>query len=159
MTDSSFTTTLTLDQTPDQALAAILNVRGWWSEDVEGRTDTLGSEFTYRYKDVHRCTMRMVELIPSKRVVWHVLENHFSFLENDTEWKDTKIIFQLSKRGHQTELRFTHQGLVPQNACYAVCHDGWTNYINGSLRDLIATGKGNPNLGKAQTAGERTYAP
>lgn len=157
MNDSSFTTTMTLDQTPEQAFAAILNVRGWWSEDIEGRTDTLGSEFTYRYKDVHRCTLRMTELIPSKRVVWHVLENYFSFIPDESEWKETKIIFDLSRKGSRTEIRFTHQGLVPQNACYAVCHDGWTTYINGSLRDLIATGKGKPNTGKAQTAGERAH--
>lgn len=157
MTDQSFTTTLTVDQTPEKAFAAINHVRGWWSEDIEGPTDQLGSEFTYRYKDVHRCTMRIIELVPHQRVVWHVLENHFSFIQDDTEWKDTKIIFELAKKGSKTEVRFTHVGLVPQNECYAACHDGWTTYINGSLRDLIATGKGKPNLGRARTASERAH--
>lgn len=157
MSDQSFTTTLTVDQTPEKAFAAINQVRGWWSEDIDGPTDKLDSEFRYRYKDVHRCSIKIIELVPHERVVWHVLENHFSFIQDDAEWKDTKIIFELSKKGGKTEVRFTHQGLVPQNECYAVCHDGWTTYINGSLRDLISTGKGKPNLGKALTAGERAH--
>ena len=53
MNDQSLTTTFTVDQTPEEAFAAINNVRGWRSEEIEGGTDKLGDEFTYRYKDVH----------------------------------------------------------------------------------------------------------
>jgi hypothetical protein len=53
MKNPSFATTFSVGQTPEEAFNAINNVRGWWSEEIEGSTDTLGAEFTYRYKDVH----------------------------------------------------------------------------------------------------------
>ncbi len=39
----------------------------------------------------------------------------------------------------------THVGLVPAYECYGVCSDAWGTYINGSLRNLITKGKGQPN--------------
>ncbi len=72
MTNPNFTTTFSVDQTPEEAFGAIKNVRGWWSEEIEGSTDQLGDEFTYRYKDVHHCKMKLIEVIPHKKVVWHL---------------------------------------------------------------------------------------
>jgi len=145
MTTSDFTTTILVDQPPGEVFNAINNVRGWWSESVEGVTDKLNGEFLYYYKDVHISKMRIVELVPDKRVVWLVLENHFNFTKDKTEWNGTKIIFELAEKDGKTALRFTHQGLVPAYECYNVCHDAWTSYIQGSLKDLITTGKGKPN--------------
>jgi hypothetical protein len=54
-------------------------------------------------------------------------------------------MFEISKRGNKTEIRFTHQGLVPAYECFDVCSNAWGSYVNGSLRNLIATGKGKPN--------------
>ncbi len=82
MKNQDFTTTLSVDQTPKEAFDAILNVRGWWSENIEGSTAKLGDEFTYRYKDVHRCKMKLVEVIPEKKAVWLVLDNYFNFKED-----------------------------------------------------------------------------
>ena len=59
MESQSFTTTLLVDQTPKEVFDAINNVRGWWSEEIEGHTENLNDEFTYRYKDVHHCTMKL----------------------------------------------------------------------------------------------------
>jgi len=67
MKDQNFTATLSVDQTPKEVFAAINNVRGWWSEEIEGGTDRLGDEFTYHYKDVHFCKMKLTELIPGKK--------------------------------------------------------------------------------------------
>ncbi|WP_207421563.1 SRPBCC family protein [Desertivirga brevis] len=145
MTISDFTTSITVDQTPEGVFNAINNVRGWWSESVEGNTDTLNEEFLYYYKDVHICKMKIVELVPNQKVVWLVLENHFSFTEDQTEWNGNRIVFEILHHGDKTELKFTHEGLVPEYECYNVCHDAWTSYIQGSLKDLITTGKGKPN--------------
>ena len=48
ITSAGFTTVLSVDATPDEAFAAITNVRGWWTGDVEGTTDELCGKITYR---------------------------------------------------------------------------------------------------------------
>ena len=145
MSTSDFTTTLLVEQTPTEAFNAINNVRGWWSEEIEGSTDKLNEEFTYHYQDVHSCKMKIIELIPEKRVVWLVLDNYFNFTRDKSEWIGTKIIFELSQKDDKTQIRFTHQGLVPQYECFEVCKDAWSIFILDSLRNLITTGKGQPS--------------
>ena len=145
MNNQSYTTTFTVDQTPEEAFAAINNVRGWWSEEIEGRTDKLGAEFKYHFRDIHRCTLKITESIPGKKVVWRVLDNYFNFTKDKTEWKGTDIIFDVSIKGNKTEVRFTHQGLVPDYECYDACSNAWGYYVNGSLRSLITKGKGQPS--------------
>jgi len=89
--------------------------------------------------------MKLIEVIPHKKVVWLVVDNYFNFTEDESEWKGTKIIFEISKKGEKSEIRFTHLGLVPEYECFNVCSNAWGSYMNGSLRSLITTGKGQPN--------------
>lgn len=145
MKPNDYTTSFTVDQTPKEAFDAITNVRGWWSEEIEGSTAALGDEFAYRYEDVHRCKMKLIEVFPNKKVVWLVVDNYFNFTRDKSEWKGTKVVFEIARKGKKTEIRFTHQGLVPDYECFDVCSNAWGSYINGSLRSLIATGKGHPN--------------
>jgi hypothetical protein len=152
MTNQDFAATFSVDQTPEEALNAIKNPRGWWSEEIEGSTGKLGDEFTYHYQDVHSCKMKLIEAVPDRKVVWLVVDNYFNFTEDKSEWKDTKLIFEVFPRGNNTEIRFTHQGLVPQYECFNVCSNAWGSYINGSLRSLITTGKGRPNQKEDQAA-------
>jgi activator of Hsp90 ATPase-like protein len=145
MQHQNFTTTLVVDQTPEKVFNAINNVRGWWSEEVEGSTDKLNAEFDYHYKDVHISKMKITELIPGKKVAWLVMDNHFNFTKDKSEWKGNKIIFEITEKDNKTNLQFTQVGLVPAYECYDICRDAWSNYIKNSLRCLITTGKGQPN--------------
>ena len=145
MAAKDFTTTILVDNTPEEVFNAINNVRGWWSEEIEGSTDKLNSEFDYHYEDVHRCKIKIIELVPNKKVVWSVLDNYFKFTKDKSEWKGTKIIFDIAEKDNKTEMRFTHHGLVPAYECYEICRDAWTGYIQKSLRNLITAGKGQPN--------------
>jgi hypothetical protein len=145
MTNQNFSTTLSVDRTPQEAFDAINNVRGWWSKEIKGSTNKLGDEFTYHYKDVHSCKMKLIEVIPNNKVVWLVLDNYFNFSEDKSEWKGTRVIFEICRKDGKTEIRFTHLGLVPEYECFNVCSNAWGCYINGSLRSLIITGKGHPN--------------
>ncbi|MGE5180716.1 MAG: SRPBCC family protein [Acidobacteriota bacterium] len=140
----SFTTTIKVPQSPAHVFRAINDVRAWWTGNIDGRTDAPGEEFTYRYAKVHRTTQKITEWVPDARVVWHVTDSFIDF-PDASEWTGTDIVFEIARQGDETEVRFTHQGLVPDCDCYEACRKGWTFYIEGSLRKLITTGTGDPN--------------
>ena len=48
MKNQNYSISFTVDQSPEQVFKAINNVRRWWSGEIEGETDKLGAEFTYR---------------------------------------------------------------------------------------------------------------
>jgi hypothetical protein len=148
--DPSLTLSFSVDQTPKEAFDAVNDVRGWWTGEIEGSTDELGDVFTYRYEDVHRSEQELIEVVPGKKVVWLVRDASLSFTKDKSEWKGTKIVFEISKKGKKTEIRFTHQGLVPTHECFDACSDAWTHLIKGRLRRLIAEGKGNRNSKKTK---------
>jgi len=145
MDKQSFTTSFTVDQSPEEVFRAINDVRAWWSGEIDGPTDALGATFTYRYKDVHKSTQKITALVPGKKVVWHVEEAALNFVKDKDEWNGTEVVFEIGKKDGKTELRFTHLGLVPAFECYGGCSGAWGFYINESLRSLITTGKGQPN--------------
>jgi hypothetical protein len=172
MTTLDFTTTIVVDQTPKEAFAAINNVRGWWSEEIEGRTDRLNEEFNYHFEDIHRCRLKIIEFIADKKVVWFVMNNYFKpgifdnasqhsnnrFANDKSEWTSTRISFEISVKDNKTQISFTHLGLVPEYECFDVCSNGWTHYIRESLFGLITTGKGQPNrTGKPMTTDEEKF--
>lgn len=133
-----------VDQTPEEVFTAVNNVRGWWSEALEGNTEKQGDEFVYRYKDIHMSKQKLVEVIPNKKVIWLVTEGYLNFVNEQNEWEGTTISFDISRKGDKTELVFTHHGLTPQKECYEACNGGWSHYIIKSLLPLITTGKGIP---------------
>jgi len=141
MGNPDFATTLLVDQTPEEVFNAVNHVHGWWSGEIEGEVDRLGSEFTYRVPDVHYSKQKIAEFVPGKKVVWHVIEATLSFVKNKNEWNGTDIVFEIAKKGNKTEVRFTHKGLVPTFECYNDCSNAWGMLVNGNLRNLITTGK------------------
>ncbi len=160
--NNHYSVTFTVDNTPEEAFAAINNPRGWWSQEIDGDTDRLGAEFKYHYQDVHRATFKITEFVSNAKVVWHVVDNYFNFIQDKSEWIDTDVVFEVAPKGDKTEVRFTHVGLVPAYECYDVCSNAWGTYISRSLRDLITTGKGQPNpiqevVTKAREMSERDY--
>ena len=145
MTDQSYTTRFTVDQNPYDVYRAINDVRGWWEETIVGRTHEVNDEFVHWVPGVHFARIRVDELLPGKRVVWRVLDNWMSFIDDQSEWKGTQVRFDIAATDGGTEVRFTHVGLTPADECFDVCRDAWGVYVTDSLRSLIATGVGKPS--------------
>ena len=145
MNIQDFTTTILVDKTPQEIFDAINNVRGWWSGEIEGETNTPGAEFTYQVPGTHISKQKIAEFVPAKKVVWHVTDANLSYLKNKSEWRGTDIVFEIKKKGNKTEVRFTHKGLVPAFECYDAVSNAWSMLINDNLRNLIITGKDQPS--------------
>lgn len=159
MTTSNYSTTIHVNNTSAEVFNAINNVRAWWSEEIEGDTETLNSVWDYHYQDVHICKLKITELVPDKKIVWDVLHNYFSFTKDKNEWIGNKIIFEIMEKNGETELKFTQEGLVPEYECFDICKNAWNTYIQKSLHDLITTGKGHPNSKEnAQTEDEKSFS-
>ncbi|MCW2924614.1 MAG: ATPase [Thermoleophilia bacterium] len=145
MSEQNLSMTMVTERTPDEVFDAINDVASWWSGQVEGDTDRVGAEFTYRYGDVHHSVQRITQLVPGERVAWHVIEANLPAVEPADEWNGTDIVFDLTPVDGGTELRFTHVGLAPDCACYDRCTAGWDALIGRNLRARIATGQAQPD--------------
>jgi hypothetical protein len=141
MKKQDFITSLTVDRSPEEVFKAINNVRGWWSGEVDGDTDRLGAEFTYRYKGMHTSTQKVTEFVPGKKVVWHVTDAELTFVKDKKEWVGTDIVFEIAREGGKTKLRFTHAGLIPAFQCYDGCSGARGALVGTNLRNLITSDK------------------
>jgi hypothetical protein len=146
MKKQDYTVSITVDATAQEAFNAINNVRGWWTENLEGGSQKLNDEFTVRFGDVHVSTQKLVEFVPDKKIVWLVTYSHLNFVEDKDEWTNTKIVFDIAEKEGETQISFTHLGLVPTVPCYGSCSGAWGGYIKGSLFKLLTEGKGEPEL-------------
>ena len=70
----------------------------------------------------------------------------FSKTLKEAKWNNTRVIFEISRKGKKTQLLFRHEGLVPEVECYNDCVKGWDYYIKGSLYKLLMKGQGIPEL-------------
>lgn len=141
METQDFTTAFLVDQTPAEAFDAINNVRGWWTGEIEGDATKLNDEFTYRYKELHYSKHKLIEVVPNKNVVWLVTDSQLNFIHDKSEWTGSKIIFDITGKDGKTQVRFTHEGLVPNVECFNACSNAWSGLINNNLRNLITSGE------------------
>lgn len=145
MATHDFTTVVTVNASAQAAFDAITRPREWWGKDIQGAPDSLGDEWTYRYKDLHSSRQKTTDLAAGQRVVWQVTDSTLSFLQDKSKWTGTSLVFDIAEKGDKTEIRFTHAGLVPDVECFDVCSSVWIGLIQDSLRQLIETGTGRPD--------------
>ncbi|QFY09903.1 SRPBCC domain-containing protein [Nonomuraea phyllanthi] len=151
------TATMTVDRTPDEVFAAVTNVRGWWNENLIGDTAVLLDEFVFTddseragefaqgKEGIRFARFQLTEVVPGRRMVWHVVDSYLTFVDDHDEWTGTNVIFDITTDAQGTTLHFTHEGLTAgESECFEACSRGWTFYITTSLPQLITTGVGRP---------------
>ena len=143
--NASFTAAFSVDQTPEEAFRAINNVRGWWSEDIEGATDRGGGEVHLPVQgrpslpdQGHRAGHR-------RRAAWRVLDNYFGFTHDKSELKDARSTSRSPRGTARPRSASPTSDWSPESECFDVCSNSWDFDLYTSLRALIRTGHGLPN--------------
>lgn len=142
MERSNFSITISGNQAPAEVFESILRFRAWWSgyysEEFSGQAENIGDVFEFKAGEgQHYSKQKLIELIPGKKIAWLVTDSRLSFLEQKDEWTGTKLIFEISPAGNNTQVKFIHEGLTPRSECYDACAPAWTQYIQNKLQSLI----------------------
>jgi len=146
----SFSATIETTKSPQVVFNAINDVTNWWSKDFEGNSTKLNDEFIINHPNQHYSKQKLIQVVPSKKIVWLVTESKLNWLKNNTEeWTNTQMIFEISTKDDKTILHFTHDGLTPEKECYAMCEKGWDMIIKDWLFHLIIIGTPSKEMDKA----------
>jgi hypothetical protein len=151
MKKQDYTASILVRANTNKAFQSINEVTAWWTENIEGRSENPGDVFIIHFGETF-VTMKIVESVPGKKVVWNVSDCYLPWLADKEEWKGTRIVFEISAEGDSTRIQFTHVGLTPGVECYDGCVKGWDQYFNDSLARLINEGKGLPQRKETATA-------
>jgi uncharacterized protein YndB with AHSA1/START domain len=141
MKNRDYHKSITTDVSAEEAFQKISSVNKWWTANFKGGTKNLNDIFTLQFGK-NKFTFKVVEVVPNQKLVWLVTDCYMPWLNDKTEWKNTKIVFEISEEKDQTRIDMTHVGLVPTSECYSVCEGGWGQYFGESIPKLLATGKG-----------------
>ena len=110
---ANYTVEIEVAKSPDDVFNHVINLSKWWPEEFEGDDITLNTEFVFRTGDSHYSKNKVIEFAPNKKVVWLTIE---SIRKTDNfDWTGTKMIFELTPKGDNTLLKFTYDGVVPEN--------------------------------------------
>ena len=150
MEKKNYTATIEVAKSPQQVFSCVKDVSKWWSKDFKGNSTKLNDEFVINHPDRHYSKQKLIEVIPDIKIVWLVTESKLNWIKKDqAEWTNTKMIFEITTAGDKTILHFTHEGLIPEKECYAMCEKGWSMIIKSWLFHFITYGTSSPAMTKA----------
>lgn len=143
MANQSYTATIEVTNSQQEIFRSITgDVAKWWGgKDLSGKSTLTNDEFIVDHPGAHYSKQRLVEVIPDKKVVWLVVDSKLSWLKDQEEWTNTKMIFEITATTYSNLLHFTHEGLVPEKESYARCTQGWNMVIKDWLYTFIMYGK------------------
>ena len=118
-----------------EALTTVEGLTGWWTVDTKGDAG-VGGTLAFRFPPVGGFDMEVVELRPSERVVWRVVDG-------PEEWIGTTVTWDLRQDGDYTIVLFRHEGWREPVEFMHHCSTKWGSYLM-SLKSLLETGAGAP---------------
>ena len=118
-----------------RAVATPEGIAGWWTADTAGECE-VGGRLTFRFGDVGGFDMEVLELDPSGRVRWRVVDG-------PEEWIGTEIGWRLDQRDEYTIVLFKHEGWREPVEFMHHCSTKWATFLM-SLKEQVETGHGRP---------------
>ena len=144
MKGQDFTATISANITAKEAFKGINSVSKWWTKNTVGNTENEADVFTVTFGETF-ATFKITEMFADEKVVWLTTDCNLHWMKDKKEWKDTKMSFEIAAKDGETQIKFTHIGLVPELECFTDCSAGWTHYITQSLFKLLSEHKGMPD--------------
>ena len=124
-----------------QALITREGLVGWWTTNTQGE-GKVGGVLKFRFndpdgKEIGGFDMKVLELHPTKRVLWQVVDG-------PEEWIGTKIDWELKQDGDYVIVLFKHRNWKESGEFMHHCSTKWAIFLV-SLKSLVETGKGAPS--------------
>lgn len=119
-----------------KTLTTIEGLSAWWTNDTQGDNNKIGGVVQFRFGDRGGFEMKVIELDPSKRVLWEVIDG-------PEEWIGTKISWELKQEDDWTIIYFKHEGWKKPVEFMHHCSTKWAVFLL-SIKSLLETGKGAP---------------
>jgi len=110
---ANYSVEIQLAISPNDVFNHLINLKNWWPEDFEGEDLKFNSEFIFTIGDSHYSKNKVIEFVPNKKLVWLTTESKRK--TDGYDWTGTKMIFELTPKGDSTMLKFTYDGVVPEN--------------------------------------------
>ena len=120
---------------PEKIYEAITTKHGiasWWSTHNNAKPEA-GSTYRISFGSDYYKDIKIIELIPNKKVVWQILDAH-------PEWVNTTVSFDISMGANSAELRFNHAGWQEYTDMFGQCNHHWGVYLQ-NLKIFTETGK------------------
>ena len=141
LTEQSYHSSIVVNESAMEAYDKISRVNEWWAANFEGSAKNLGDVFTVRFGETY-VTFKLTEAIPGKKVTWLVTDSYLPWQNDQTEWTDTEVVFEISTENNGIKVDMTHIGLTPEVECFENCQTGWNHYIQKSLFKFMEEGQG-----------------
>ena len=116
-------------QTVYEAITTQKGIRSWWTRDsvVQPRVGSV-AELGFNNRAL-LLRMRIDELRPQKRIMWYCLGD-------DEEWKDTRLIWDISEKDGVTILHLLHAYWRSPGSTFATSNSKWGELIH-RLKDYV----------------------
>jgi uncharacterized protein YndB with AHSA1/START domain len=106
-----------------------------WTDELSVG-DEIGSVSVFRFGKDDTTKMRIDDLVPNKRIVWHCIEA-------DPEWIDTVVSFEIEEIDSQTYVTLKHIDWREITPFYRFCNYNWGIFLY-SLKMYCEEGRGLP---------------